>query len=92
MKLTLNERRHFKALEQAFWNNLSRQDDCEYGSIGLDCKRPFGNSDVEGDILEIIGATPEGDGDEGFTDEQRQYAADLYNRLPDYLRSKYFKK
>ena len=33
--------KHLNALEQAFWENVERQDDCEYGSIGLDCKRPF---------------------------------------------------
>ncbi len=29
-------------------------DDCEYGSPTINCKRPYGNSDVEGDIAEII--------------------------------------
>jgi hypothetical protein len=29
-------------------------DDCEYGAPAIDCKRPYGNSDVEDDIAEII--------------------------------------
>ena len=30
---------------------------CEFGSIGLDCKRPFGNSDVYLDMAEILGGS-----------------------------------
>lgn len=36
------EFKHLEKLEVAFWENFERQDDCEYGSLGLDCKRPFG--------------------------------------------------
>jgi hypothetical protein len=28
---------------------------CEYGAPAIDCKRPYGNSDVESDIAEILG-------------------------------------
>jgi hypothetical protein len=49
-----------KTLAQMFFAHL-RRDRCEYGGIGIDSKRPFGNSDVEGDILEGIGCKPEGD-------------------------------
>ena len=82
---------HLQKLAVAFFNNIERHDDCEYGSIGLDCKRPFGNSDVEGDILEIIGAEMEGDDgfDKCWSSEQREYAASLYDSLPKYLRAKY---
>lgn len=77
-------------LERAFFQNMER-DNCEYGGIGLDSKRPFGNSDVEGDILEIIGATP--DGDDGhaicFSSKQRAYAAAMYGGLIKWLQSKY---
>lgn len=31
-----------------------RWEDCEYGAPGIDCKRPYGNSDVEYDIAEIL--------------------------------------
>jgi hypothetical protein len=77
-------------LEKAFFKELQR-DNCEYGGIGIDSKRPFGNSDVEGDILELIGATPAGDdGDvECWSREQRQYAASMYNGLIQWLHKKY---
>lgn len=29
--------------------------DCEYGAPEIDPKRPYGNSDVENDIMEILG-------------------------------------
>lgn len=64
-------------------------DDCEYGGIGLDSKRPFGNSDVDADILEIIGAVPEDDDgdDKCWSSEQRDYARSLYHEeLIPYLR------
>jgi hypothetical protein len=30
-------------------------DECEWGAVSSDPKRPFGNSNVEGDISEILG-------------------------------------
>jgi hypothetical protein len=73
-------------LEIAFFRNLQR-DSCEYGAIGVNCKRPFGNSDVEGDILEIIHA--EMQGDDGWSSDQRKYAASLYDGLIDWLQKRY---
>jgi hypothetical protein len=77
-------------LEKAFFQNLQR-DNCEYGGIGIDCKRPFGNSDVEGDILELIGATPAGD--DGYSEcwsrAQHEYAAAMYDGLIKWLQEKY---
>lgn len=46
-------------------------EDCEFGAPAIDCKRPYGNSDVLGDIHEILS----GGGD--FTEEQ----ADRYRLL-----------
>lgn len=42
---------HLKLLKRAYvdWNN------CEFGAPEINPKRPYGNSDVVGDILEIIG-------------------------------------
>jgi len=42
---------HLKLLRRAYvgW------DDCEFGAPEIDCKRPYGNSDVIGDIGEILG-------------------------------------
>lgn len=77
-------------LEKAFFKNLIRGE-YEYGAIGVDCKRPFGNSDVPADILEIIGAVPEGDDGkaECWSSNQREYAAEMYDALVEWLRGKY---
>jgi len=77
-------------LEKAFFRNLER-DNCEYGGIGIDSKRPFGNSDVEGDVLELIGAKPEGDDGSGpcWSSKQYSYAAALYDGLLPWLKEKY---
>lgn len=42
---------HLKLLQHAYvgW------DDCEFGAPEIDCKRPYGNSGVIQDILEILG-------------------------------------
>jgi hypothetical protein len=58
-------------------------DDCEFGAPEIDCKRPYGNSDVYGDMGEILGITPEGrDGHElFFTDEQQAYMNGLHEDL-----------
>lgn len=75
-----NKQDDLEKLALAFFVNL-RIGDCEYGGWGLDDKRPFGNSDVEGDILDIIGL--EYDEDKNY--EQREYASEIYGELGDYL-------
>lgn len=42
---------HIKLLCRAYvgW------EDCEFGAPAIDCKRPYGNSSVEQDMLEILG-------------------------------------
>lgn len=79
-------------LADAFFDNIAYDPSCEYGSIGLDCKRPFGNSSVEHDILEIIGAEMQGDDGHGqcWASHQREYAAALYQEhLVPYLRARW---
>ena len=81
-----------KALADAFYNNLMI-DNCEYGGIGLDDKRPFGNSSVTYDILEIINMPPAFEcpncGVE-YSEEQRDYADSLYHgKLIGYLQQKW---
>jgi hypothetical protein len=84
---------HMEILEKAFFDNLQR-DNCEYGAIGVDCKRPFGNSDVEADILEMLKFPFEGDDGDSkcWSRGQREYAAALYSHLPTWLRRKYGSK
>jgi len=67
-----------KKLARAFYKNLQVTEGDGYG-IGLDTKRPFGNSYIEGDLMEIIGMEPaEYDTDEYR--EQEDYVRDLYLR------------
>ena len=42
---------HLKLLNHAYvsW------DDGEFGAPGINCKRPYGNSDVYGDLAELLG-------------------------------------
>lgn len=86
-----NKNKDLEKLSQAFFANIEHRHDGEYGSIGTDCKRPFGNSDVEGDTLEIIGADMWGDdgNDECWSRDQRDYATSLYDELPNWMREKY---
>ena len=55
----------------------------EYGCWGLDPKRPFGNSSVERDILELLDIIK---WNEEYSEKQREYAANLYQELGDYLK------
>ena len=71
-------------LTRAFVQNLQR-DNFEYGGWGVDCKRPFGNSFVEGDILRMLGIAA---GEDGYTAEQRGYAASLYDGLGEFMRTR----
>lgn len=56
---------------------------CEFGAPEIDPKRPYGNSDVIGDIHEILGGKPlDYDDDEDYTDAQ----VDHYSKLHDETR------
>ena len=67
---------HLALLADAFFVHL-QIDRTEFGGIGLDCKRPFGNSYVEEDILEIIGLVSEGENEDD--DCLNEYARELYH-------------
>ena len=68
-----------KLLEKACWD----YEECEYGAPAIDCKRPYGNSDVEGDIAEILGwqLIKDNHGDELLSQEQGSKANELHNDL-----------
>lgn len=74
-----NKENDLRFLGRAFVENLEILDG-EYGGIGLDMKRPFGNSDVEADMLELLEWEMEGNDGEGpcFSLEQRNYVRQLY--------------
>jgi hypothetical protein len=48
---------HLKLLSKAY----VRWDDCETGAPAIDPKRPYGNSNVEGDVAEILGIEWDGE-------------------------------
>lgn len=74
---------HIKLLKNAHigW------DDCEFGAPAIDCKRPYGNSYVFGDIADILGIEREPDeyGDLEFSDEQESYMLKVHSELQTVL-------
>jgi len=86
-----NEDYDLMVLASAFFKCLEISN-CEYGGIGLDCKRPFGNKDVEGDMLELLGCEMEGDNgdDKCWSSLQREYVSILYReKLIPFLRAQW---
>lgn len=56
-------------------------DDCEYGAPSINCKRPYGNSDVEDDIAEIIKMPKKNNYDtneEMWNDEAQEKLQDIH--------------
>lgn len=53
---------------------------CEFGAPEIDPKRPYGNSDVEGDIAEILGLElfEDAGGEKHLSEEQSKYINDLH--------------
>ncbi len=72
---------HMKLLERMYigW------EDCEFGAPAVDCKRPYGNSYVYGDIAEILGIKPEGEEEGEFTDDQKAEMAGLHAEMQTVL-------
>ena len=68
---------HLKLLQAMYL----RWEDCEYGAPAVDCKRPYGNSDVEADILELLGENRNEDYDDSFSRTQREYARRLHHEM-----------
>ena len=58
---------HLKLIKRL---NFSGWDGCEFGAPAIDCKRPFGNSDVYRDIFDILGL---------------DYDTEKYDSVDDYL-------
>lgn len=55
-------------------------DDCEFGAPQIDPKRPYGNSDVIGDIAELLGieGTVDSSGERHFSAEESDRLARLH--------------
>ena len=86
---TRDRRTDMMRLADAFFSYLTQEE--SYGGWGLDPKRPFGNSDIAGDILELIETLPEEKEDEHdvWSEEQLAYARSLYAGLGDFLRQEW---
>lgn len=54
-----------------------RWEGCEYGAPAVDCKRPYGNSDVVSDICDILGWVV---GDDGPTEAQSRAARRIHEQ------------
>ena len=61
-----------------------RWDDCEYGAPAIDPKRPYGNSDVENDIAEILGWDI-ADDDGALTEYQSETAGRIHKEMETVL-------
>lgn len=74
---------HIKVFRRVYidWN------DCETGAPCIDPKRPYGNSDVAGDVCELLGWTMEGDDghDKCWSSTQRELARELHDSTRDAL-------
>lgn len=84
-----SQKKDLEKLSNAFYSNLEIIP-YEFGGIGLDPKRPFGNSSVPEQILQIIGWNPEIPGEDSeneYSDRQIDYAVHLYkDKLIPYLK------
>lgn len=82
-------KQHLEKLADAFYENLY-QDDCEFGGWGIDSKRPFGNSYVEGDIAYICGLEIPSDYDSACEyEDMMQYLKGLYSDLGTFIKYRY---
>lgn len=70
---------HVKLLRAAIVN----WEDCEFGAPSIDCKRPYGNSSVYGDIAEILGIKEDKDGE--FTGDEYGRMARLHKETQSAL-------
>lgn len=70
---------HLKLLEKVYW----QWQDAEYGAPEIDPKRPYGNSDVENDIAELLGwkIFETRDGEFELSKEQADKASELHHDL-----------
>jgi len=75
---------HLALLERAYvgWNG------CEFGAPSMDCKRPYGNSDVFTDIGEILNIEGTYDEEEEYTtfsDEQQTHMRKIHEEMKTVL-------
>jgi hypothetical protein len=62
-----------------------RWEDCEFGAPSIDCKRPYGNSSVVSDILEILGFPIPEEVPESLSDYATNLHAEMETALQIFL-------
>lgn len=79
-----------KTLEKLVKNMCWYWDDCETGAPAVDPKRPYGNSSVDTDVLELLEIAPDGDGDDktAYSREQCDWALVLHKETLGYIKQK----
>lgn len=58
-------------------------EDCEFGAPSINCKRPYGNSDVISDIGKILGLPKQQgkDGEEDYPESLEDYMQELHKSM-----------
>lgn len=72
---------HLKLLNRTFWEFIKEP----YGGhTSMNYKRPYGNSDVLGDVCEIIGSEPfvDHNGEKHYSSSQYEYAKKIHSEMP----------
>lgn len=69
-------------LKNANWEWSS----CEAGAPAIDCKHPYGNSNVAGDVAELLGIDWDGE-DEAMQDKLISHHAETLAALQEILRT-----
>ena len=77
---TFKVKKEHMALVKEFYITDSN---CEFGAPAVDPKRPYGNSDVYGDIAKILNISSDSNGD--FTDAQIDRMIKLHEELTTVL-------
>lgn len=78
-KITEEHLKLLKRMYVSWW-------DCDYGAPSIDCKRPYGNSDVEEDICEILGKEKNDvDYESEYLTKYSKYASKLHNEMQTVL-------
>lgn len=81
---------HILLLQSMCWEYT----DCETGAPAVDCKRPYGNSDVPFDVAEILDVTLPEDNDDAYRekiDEIMQFHYESHTALEIILSTQSFK-
>ena len=77
---------HLRLLAKAWFSQLVWSDAYGYGGWMVDLHRPFGNSSVEEDILDLLGFETHEEFQDTYPFWETDYATELYKELGSYLK------